>query len=517
MARGIFSIIAILLMLTQASQLASAQIEKLVMPGDVIEGHAEIEAECDNCHAKFDRSQQRTLCLDCHADIASDVEIRTGYHGLFGDARETDCAGCHTDHEGRDAKIVLLDEASFDHDYTDFLLHGLHIEAACVDCHEPGDKHRNAPSECHVCHEADSVHEGFLGDECADCHAPTGWTDVEFDHETTGYSLLGGHGEAACLDCHADQTFQPAPTTCFDCHADDDVHEGRSGPECGNCHSPTGWGDTTFDHARDTRFPLDGRHARLSCDDCHSDEPFADSLDTSCFSCHAEDDNHKGHLGAQCDSCHATSDWADSGFDHATDAGYELHFKHATIECEACHVEPVFEVALATGCNNCHADDDPHAGTQGESCTDCHSESAWDDDLFFDHDMTRFPLLGSHSALECEDCHETRVFTDASESCVDCHADADPHADRFCKNCHNPVEWRAWRFDHDQQTEFPLSGAHVGVECDACHRKPLAAQLRIGNRCADCHRNDDIHDGEFGSDCGRCHSADSFSNVRSIR
>ena len=44
-----------------------AQIETLVMPGEVIEGHAELEAECSNCHKAFDRARQRATTGQIHA------------------------------------------------------------------------------------------------------------------------------------------------------------------------------------------------------------------------------------------------------------------------------------------------------------------------------------------------------------------------------------------------------------------------------------------------------------------
>lgn len=130
------------------SERTDAQIETLVMPGEVIEGHAEYEEDCNACHAKFKRAEQRTLCLDCHEDVAADVNAGSGFHGLSDEARDTSCAICHTDHEGRDADIVQLDEQSFDHDLTDFPLLGKHGETECGECHETGSKHREAASEC---------------------------------------------------------------------------------------------------------------------------------------------------------------------------------------------------------------------------------------------------------------------------------------------------------------------------------------------------------------------------------
>mgnify|MGYP001817084254 FL=1 len=500
------------------SERADAQIETLVMPGDVIEGHADIESECGNCHEAFERSKQRALCLDCHDEINADIDAKTGFHGRDRSAKRRACANCHTDHEGREADIVGLVESEFDHDITDFHLAGKHREAQCNDCHEPEKKHREAPSDCLACHQPDNVHGETMGTQCGDCHSPSGWLDVEFDHDTTGFSLIGHHLDAECTACHADQTFRDTRTTCYGCHAEDDAHDGRSGQECGNCHSPTGWGDTSFDHARDTRFSLSGSHADLACGDCHSEDPFSDQLNAACSGCHLEDDNHAGHFGDACDTCHISTTWSTVQFDHNTDTGHTLNGAHEPLECSACHVDPVFEVALQGDCMSCH--DDVHGGTQGTQCLDCHNEHSWQEDVFFDHDLTRFPLLGTHSNQECDACHDSHVFRDAPTDCIDCHSDDDPHADRFddnCALCHNPVDWAEWRFDHNTQTDFVLEGAHSGVNCESCHRQSMGTHSRLGSRCADCHRSDDIHDGEFGFDCGRCHSADSFRDVRSIQ
>lgn len=495
-------------------------IESLVMPGDVIEGHADIESECSSCHISFDREGQRALCLDCHKDVAKDIVVVRGFHGLSSEAKSQSCASCHVDHEGRSASIVELNERTFDHRMTDFILKDEHLTASCGDCHSDSDKHRDAPSDCLSCHTDDDVHDTAMGTECGDCHSESGWQDVSFDHSTTGYVLLGGHLEADCLGCHADQTFEETPGTCFGCHESDDVHKGRSGTDCDSCHNPVSWTDTSFSHERDTTFALSGKHSELTCDDCHSDEPFSDRLESNCLSCHLDDDEHKGHFGAQCQACHSDSSWSESAFNHDMDTGHSLLGAHSSIACSDCHIEPVFDVSLQGGCNDCHVGDDPHKGDQGIQCNDCHNEVSWQDDVFFDHGLTMFPLLGEHESTECASCHLTHVFTEASTDCVDCHQEEDPHGGRYqplCADCHTPVDWNRWFFDHDVSTSFRLDGAHANATCDGCHRQSLVSMKKTGSRCGDCHRADDVHDGEFGTDCARCHSSDSFRDVRSIQ
>jgi len=499
---------------------AQAQLETLVMPGDVITGHADIESECKSCHVAFDRDKQSELCMDCHEDVAADRSSKRGFHGIDRNAKRRDCSFCHVDHEGRDADIVPLDESSFRHKSTDFPLEGKHADTACGDCHESGKKHRDAPANCFACHKEDNVHGETMGTECGDCHSPVEWAKVTFDHDMTGFSLVGNHKQAACLDCHADQSFLETPTTCYGCHASDDVHDGRSGNQCENCHNPSGWLDTSFNHARDTSFDLTGKHSALMCGDCHGDDPFADQLTTTCVSCHEDDDNHDEHFGERCETCHVTNDWVQLAFDHNVETTHALNGAHTDVECTSCHIEPLFDTSPPASCGDCHKEDDPHEGTQGTVCEDCHNETSWTENVFFDHDLTRFPLLGKHGDTDCLSCHETQRFRDTSSDCLSCHESDDAHGDRFpanCAACHSPVDWSKWRFDHDRQTDFLLDGAHRYASCDSCHRQSLEVQLRLGNRCNDCHRADDIHNGEFGYDCGRCHSTDSFEEVQRIQ
>jgi len=509
-----------LVALTATNKMHAQNIEKLLMPGPVADAHAEYESECSSCHEAFEKSAQNILCRDCHEDVDADLKQSRGFHGLSNEVAASDCSDCHIDHEGRNADMVDLDESSFNHELTDFGLQGAHVEVGCDDCHTSDAKHRDARNDCLGCHQDENVHEDSLGTDCAECHNETDWADVTFDHDATGYPLVGKHQDIVCLDCHSDQRFLGALTTCFGCHEKDDVHEGRSGPECGNCHDPRSWEDSSFDHARDTHFLLEGSHAGLSCEDCHSDEPFADELDKACVACHLDDDAHDRHFGPDCGQCHADVSWDSTRFDHERDTDYPLRGAHAPVECVGCHVEPIFETPLESDCSTCHTDDDPHDGEQGTQCENCHNEIAWNENVFLDHGLTAFPLLGKHEEATCDACHESRVFGNADTECESCHQDDNPHSDRYvgaCALCHSPVDWAVWRFDHNSRTDFPIEGAHENVECEICHRQSLSVIKKLGGRCGECHRSDDVHDSEFGFDCERCHSVDSFSDVRTLR
>ena len=70
---------------------AAAQnlLEKLVIPGPVIQGHAKVEQECGKCHEPFSRQSQTRLCLDCHKETAADRKARKGFHGFAAQCGET--------------------------------------------------------------------------------------------------------------------------------------------------------------------------------------------------------------------------------------------------------------------------------------------------------------------------------------------------------------------------------------------------------------------------------------------
>jgi hypothetical protein len=493
-------------------------LERLVMPGPVASAHADYEATCTSCHVLFSREEQTRLCLDCHEEVAADLRGSGGFHGRSPEVAGADCVQCHTEHEGRDADIVGLERATFDHDLTNFALEGKHRDAVCEDCHALNESFHAAETTCVACHAEDDRHRGNLGEICGDCHAATAWTDVRFDHEVAaGYALTGAHAPLACTSCHADEHYVDTPSTCVACHREDDTHLGTNGAQCQDCHTTADWGELSFDHFIRTGFALAGGHSGLTCESCHEGNKLEQQTPTECYACHREDDAHYGVNGRVCNDCHRVTEWLDVTFDHARDADFELNGAHAELACENCHVEPVATALPATTCIGCHADDDPHARQLGESCASCHAELTWTEGVRFDHDLTRFPLLGRHDALVCEDCHATPAFHDAAEECVECHREDDVHVQRLgddCALCHNPNDWRLWTFDHGEQTDFALTGAHDGLDCHACHREPVVGSVGLTQSCGSCHRSDDVHDGEFGQDCEQCHTTESFGVLR---
>ena len=189
--------------------------------------------------------------------------------------------------------------------------------------------------------------------------------------------------------------------------------------------------------------------------------------------------------------------------------------KHEDVACKDCHPGNIYE-ELALDCYSCHKHNDVHDGQQGKNCHECHTEKGWLKEVSFDHDITRFPLLGSHESLACEECHVSSVFREADHHCYACHKQDDVHKKRLskkCGRCHNSTDWKAWSFDHDKQTDFKLKGTHKEIDCLSCHRNEMEDEVDLSKTCYACHAADDIHDGGFGRSCDRCHNEESFTEV----
>jgi ribosomal protein S27E len=506
---------AILFALCCSAPAAAGPFETLLMPGAVSRAHQKLETNCAACHDRSDRSRQTALCLDCHKDVAADVTAGHGFHGRMLAARSGQCRGCHSEHHGRDADIVHLSRASFDHSLTEFHLEGAHAMVRCDGCHRTQVAFRKAPVTCIACHRGRDVHRGGLGTDCQQCHSASAWQRVSFDHEKTSFPLRDKHREVPCAACHIGEHYRGTPQKCVACHAPDDVHHGSRGNDCANCHTLAGWKSAKFDHGRETGFALEGAHAHVGCADCHRSGNLKDKLPKDCAGCHSGDDRHGGRFGSDCSGCHGNESWHVSAFDH-TRFKFALEGAHAHIDCHACHSSIVKDQKLPIECAGCHRADDVHGGTLGRVCEQCHTTSKWKADIRFDHDVTDFPLLGLHVVVTCAQCHPTQAFKSAPHDCHDCHGKSDVHKGSLgtdCAACHSPNGWNLWQFDHGARTHFRLTGAHARLACADCHKKP-ANEAKLPTECGSCHAADDVHAGQFGGRCDRCHTTITFHGGR---
>ena len=376
-------------------------------------------------------------------------------------------------------------------------------------------------------------HDSFPRD-CSTCHLGPEWEtiteDFSFDHGAeTGVVLEGAHATAECLRCHNDrgpvQVF--ASRGCKGCH--EDPHRRLLGVECQSCHTEDAWtvkGDIGL-HNR-TRFPLIGAHAATACFRCHEGAEVGNFMfaDVQCISCHEDDlaqATDPDHVAQgwvdRCDRCHIPTVWSDSDFVHDQ---FPLSGAHAATDCESCHVGAQFG-GQPTDCVGCHMDafqattsPDHQAAGFPTDCEVCHTTVSFEGGGGFDHSF--FPLTGSHMATDCDACHVGGVYEGTPTNCAGCHIadydqtnDPDHAASGFgttCETCHTPTAWEDADFNH---LFFPLTGAHMGVDCEACHENEVYEGTP--NDCASCHldayqdASDPDHQAAgFPTTCDVCHT-----------
>jgi len=225
-----------------------------------------------------------------------------------------------------------------------------------------------------------------------------------------------------------------------------------------------------------------------------------------------------------------------------------------TTQCNSCHLfgtsTPIFK------CLECHKEiaevlSNKHGyhfriqmqNPNGKDCVRCHLEHNgesfnlihWEpSENKFDHRQTGYPLEGKHAAVACEKCHTTahmnptikslimykdpsKSFFGQSTACTSCHTD--PHRGQLgneCTKCHNVESWKAAKdFDHSR-TRYPLTGLHIKVACEKCHKPDTpggAARYKDMkfSTCTACHV--DPHRAEFRKSCESCHTTSSWKTM----
>src|SRR5690606_29199053 len=86
-----------------------------------------------------------------------------------------------------------------------------------------------------------------------------------------------------------------------------------------------------------------------------------------------------------------------------------------------------------------------------------------------------------------------------------------------CLDCHTPSAFLPATFDHGQATGFNLVGAHVSLDCAACHTLPdfgLLFDPAGQNDCFACHQDDheQAHP-SFPTTCLDCHNTSTFQGA----
>ncbi len=513
--------------------------------GWILEGrHAEVG--CSECHkAGFQHSEAARLSRRENRDD-SFIGLETGcgncHQNVHRKPLGEECVQCHNPA----GWSVVADD--FDHARAGFALTGRHSGLACLKCHPEGPAGmarfvvRRPRNECSDCHR--DVHRGRAGPRCSGCHVTDGFwrtNQAPFDHDRTGFPLVGEHLGVRCEQCHRQSSGGRGWL----------VRLAMTGAGCRACHA-------SAHGAARTEFPLSGKHLEVRCEGCHRQDSEGPALDLegareSCTACHT--DAHAGQIqklqvDAECVSCHRVEGWQAVTFttqEHAA-TGFSLQGRHAVVGCVDCHgaekkgpelsrpIEALGQARIAfdlggPGCQGCHSG--PHGGrfspggdsAREQSCAACHGVESFRPSLVDPeaHQDFDFPLNGRHATTSCDRCHgeirreaagpepelappaQGSMLFAAAGSCESCHQDKSPHGTQFsrlddggdCARCHGESAFKpAERFDHDRGTLFPLLGSHSDIECDQCHFEKRTRRARSGvviyrgtpNGCSDCHR-----------------------------
>ncbi len=329
--------------------------------------------DCAKCHKIEGQNEIRFQefsgvkfknCTDCHEDI---------HKNKFGN----DCRKCHSEFSFSQIKSM----SNFNHEKTDYPLRGKHVNLDCKKCHKgsyTSPVKYNRCTDCHVDYHENQFVENGQSPDCNECHTVERFTPSDYTiekHNLSDFILDGAHLASPCFVCHKTEekwNFANMKTRCVDCHENihknyiDEKYMAKS--DCKNCHSVANWNKINFDH-KTTNFELLGKHAKVTCRECH-------------FSINKE-------------------------------KNLQQQFVWKNRECTNCHNDIHFNQFKDNGVNNCES---------------CHTNDNWKPDKF-DHNNTRFKVDGKHLGLDCAKCHKPNdallktyiIYKFENISCASCH------------------------------------------------------------------------------------------------
>jgi len=506
-----------------------------ISPGDLTQVHSHLEgiSNCTLCHTLGEKVSDEK-CLDCHKELKARIDKKAGYH-VSSEVEGKSCVKCHNDHHGKKFQIIRFDTLQFNHDLTGYQLEGAHKLKKCDDCHrkkfiadqkikEKKFSYLGMNTSCLTCH--DDFHQKTLSENCTNCHGfekfkPT----TKFDHNNSKFALKGKHVEVKCIKCHQVDTLNGVKfqhfigvkfDNCTSCHTD--VHKNRFGQDCRKCHTEESFtvvkGMDKFDHDK-TRFPLKGKHQTVTCTSCHKTKITDPIKHDRCTDCHQ--DYHqkqfvKNGVNPDCSECHSVNSFTGASFsiEQHNKSEFQLQGAHLATPCTACHLkgEKWSFKKIGERCNDCHKDiHDQYIDKKyypESDCRACHSVEVWSN-VNFDHNTTKFKLVGAHNRQTCRACHFKgsteevlkQEFKGLPTQCAQCHKDS--HFGQFevqgvtdCTRCHTNENWKPEKFDHNT-ARFVLDGRHINVACIKCHKVQVIDDKKVIQykfeefKCETCH------------------------------
>ena len=269
--------------------------------------------QCSDCHS-VSTANATSECFICHESNynSADEHLSQNYPKT--------CEDCHN--------TTNWENATFDHNNTNFALTGSHTNANCGDCHTSGYYGTSTVcSDCHISEFNNSSNPNHsnlgLSINCENCHTTNpNWQPASFSVHNDFYLIQGAHTsiENDCSTCH-NSNYNNTPDQCYGCHQNNYTsttnppHQTSGfGTDCEDCHSQNAWEPSTFDHDGQY-FPIySGKHREEwnNCSDCHTNQ--SDFSNFSCLECHEHnqskmDDKHKeedgyAYLSTACYDCH---------------------------------------------------------------------------------------------------------------------------------------------------------------------------------------------------------------------
>jgi c(7)-type cytochrome triheme protein len=272
---------------------------------------------------------------------------------------------------------------------------------------------------------------------------------------------------------------------CFRCH--DGKHVSADGTalsrDCSVCHDFLVKGKDGQTLVRAKAEPafahpwrLDGRHAELNCNQCHSG---GIALQASCAGCHAREATV--HVALACSSCHLKEQVVrplePCGACHVQRIGLHAGALHKTLACTNCHRPHQWKVTTRNTCEVCHTDKREH--NAGADCWTCH----------------RFEQPGRVAAAAPMAAGRPRklgpegggdiVYQGAAGSpgpVTFQHATHEPRG-LGCTECHT----RLFSIPRGKGV-LTMGSMAAGQNCGACHNGTKSFAAMDSTRCMTCHQ-----------------------------
>ena len=304
--------------------------------------------------------------------------------------------------------------------------------------------------------------------------------ESSFNHDKTGFELVGPHERLSCDSCHIRGIFKGIPKQCEACHdrgsqiatslkPSNHIHTTGS---CEGCHAGNTWAVTGFDH---------------------------DSISGSCISCHngttttGKTTNHVQSTNA-CDDCHSQVSWIPARFDHSAITG----------SCVSCHNGVTAQgkspnhINSSDACDNCHVtvtwttNRVDHNDVVGGSCFNCHNGVT----------ATGKPVNHVTSGTVCDDCHSTSAWIPANfdhdsitGSCTNCHngvTAVGPSAGHFttslpCETCHTKISFIPDIYNHETGDYPDHPSDPTCIKCHGGNNSTVTWNTAYSPECAACH------------------------------